>query len=85
MTGAVAAMADPPQMDEPTPTSTEMLLGMASRLRSTKAITSETVMVVQMMGRESAPTLAISDRFSPKPRRITAYCRIFLEVKAMPA
>ena len=37
-------------------------------------------MVEMMMGSEVAPTLAISDRFRPKPSRITAYWRIFLEV-----
>ena len=84
MTGAVAAMAEPPQMEEPTPTSTEMLLGTVRYFCSTNAMTRETVMVVQMMGRERSPTFAIWDRFRQKPRRITAYCRIFLEVKAMP-
>ena len=85
MTGAVAAMALPPQMEEPTPTSTEMLAGIFIHLRSKNAITRDMVIVVQIMGRDRAPTLAISERFSPKPSRITAYCRIFLEVKAMPA
>ena len=85
ITGAVAAMAEPPQMEDPTPTSTEILLGIFIHLRSRNAITRDMVMVVQIMGRDWAPTLAISERFRPKPRRITAYCRIFLEVKAMPA
>ena len=35
MTGAVAAMAEPPQMDEPTPTSVDMPVGMRSSLCST--------------------------------------------------
>ena len=58
MTGAVAAMAEPPQMEEPTPTSTEILLGIFSRLHSRKEMTSDTVMVVQMMGRDRSPTLS---------------------------
>ena len=35
MTGAVAAMALPPQMDEPTPTRVDVLLGMCMALWST--------------------------------------------------
>ena len=66
-------MADPPQIDDPTPTSTEMFEGTARHLRSTNAMTRDIVIVVQMIGRDNAPTLAICERFSPKPSRITAY------------
>ncbi len=38
---------------------------------------SEVVIVDTMIGSDCAPTLAISDRFSPNPSRMTAYCRIF--------
>ena len=48
MTGAVAAMAEPPQTDEPTPTRVEMLEGICSR----KDTTREVVMVDRMMGRD---------------------------------
>ena len=80
MTGAVAAMAEPPQIEEPTPTRVEMDAGIFISLYSTNAITSEVAMVEAIMGRDVAPTLAISDRFSPNPSRITAYCRTFLDV-----
>ncbi len=74
-------MAEPPQMEEPTPMSVEMLRGILQQpVQSTKATISEVVMVETMMGSDVAPTLAISDRFRPKPSRITAYCSIFLEV-----
>ena len=59
MTGAVAAMADPPQMEEPTPTSVEILDGILSARHKTKAITREVVMVEMMMGSEVTPTWAI--------------------------
>ena len=72
-------------MEEPTPTRVEMLEGTFISLWRAKATTREVVMVDRMMGRDWSPTLAISDRFRPKPSRITAYCKIFLEVKAMPA
>lgn len=41
-------------------------------------------MVETIIGRDIEPTFAISERLSPKPRRITAYCRIFFEVKVIP-
>ena len=85
MTGAVAAIAEPPQMEEPTPTSVEILHGMCITRHSTNEMTSDGVMVETMMGRELAPTLAISPRLRPKPSKITAYCRIFLDVYLMPA
>ena len=85
MTGAVAAIAEPPQIEEPTPTSVEILDGMCITRHSTKAITSDVVMVETMIGSELAPTLAIWPRLRPKPSRITAYCRIFFDVYLMPA
>ena len=42
-------------------------------------------MVEAMIGRDCSPVWAITDRLRPKPSRITAYCRIFFEVKLMPA
>ena len=85
MTGAVAAMAEPPQMEEPTPTSVEILPGMCMTRHSANEMTSDVVMVDTMMGSELAPTLAISPRLRPKPNRITAYCKIFFDVYLMPA
>ena len=85
MTGAVAAIAEPPQIEEPTPTSVEIFLGMCSARHSTNEMTSDVVMVEMMMGRELAPTLAISPKLRPKPSRMTAYCRIFFDVYLMPA
>ena len=72
MTGAVAAMADPPQMDEPTPMSVAILPGTCMARHSTKATMSEVAMVEAMTGRLVAPTWAICARLRPKPRRTTA-------------
>ena len=41
--------------------------------------------IVMPAGSDWAPTLASSDKLSPKPSKITAYCSTFLDVKAMPA
>ena len=84
-TGAVAAMAEPPQMEEPTPMRVEILAGIFISLHSAKLTSREVVMVERIMGKDMAPTWATCDKFSPNPSRMTAYCRIFLEVKAMPA
>ena len=73
ITGAVAAMADPPQIDDPTPISVEILPGMLSARHSTKDTTSDVAMVDTMMGSDVMPTCAICARLRPKPSRMTAY------------
>ncbi len=55
ITGAVAAMAEPPQMDEPTPIKIEVLPGSFNARDRMKAITREVVMVARMIGRASLP------------------------------
>ena len=84
MTGAAAAMAEPPQMQEPTPIRAAVLPGIFRSLYISIATTRDVVIVEMITGREVIPTFPIVPRFRPKPRRITAYCKIFLEVKAMP-
>ena len=84
MTGAVAAMADPPQIDEPTPMSVAILPGMPSAFETTNATTSAVQMVVTMMGSDSQPVCAITPRFRPKPKSTTAVCRTYFEVKPIP-
>ena len=68
MTGAVAAMALPPQIDEPTPTRTALLELICNILYIIKAITSDVVMVERMIGRDCFPFARISVRFIPNPR-----------------
>ena len=85
ITGAVAAMAEPPQMEDPTPMSVAVFPGTCSALDMRKATIRAVEMVHRMMGRLVRPTWPICRRFSPKPRRMTAYCSTFLEVKATPS
>ncbi|MPN10033.1 hypothetical protein SDC9_157326 [bioreactor metagenome] len=80
ITGAVAAMADPPQTEEPTPMSTEIFVGIFMILYKANATISEVLMVDKIMGSDCRPVEAITERFMPNPKRITAYCSIFFEV-----
>ena len=73
ITGAVAAIAEPPQMEEPTPTSVAIFEGTRITRHRTNAMTSDVEMVMTIMGRDCAPLAKISERFMPKPSRITAY------------
>lgn len=40
--------------------------------------------VVRIIGNDCRPVEAMTDRFMPKPSNITAYWRIFFEVKEIP-
>ena len=73
MTGAVAAIAEPPQIDEPTPIRVDIFEGMCMTFCSTKAITSEAVIVQTIMGRDCTPVWNITFRFIPKPSNMTAH------------
>ena len=73
MTGAVAAMAEPPQIEEPTPISVATLLGICIHLRRKKATRSDTEMVHTMMGSDCRPVCTTTFRSIPKPSRITAH------------
>jgi hypothetical protein len=85
ITGAVAAIAEPPQMEEPTPIKIEIFAGTCMTLRSTYAITRAADIVLIIIGSDCLPISSITERFMPKPNNITAYCRIFLEVNLIPA
>ena len=84
MTGAVAAMALPPHMEEPTPISVDILDGMCSSFCISHATTREVVIVDKITGREALPTLPMVARFNPKPSSTTAVCSIFFDVKDTP-
>lgn len=85
ITGAVAAIAEPPQMEDPTPTKVAVLLGIRSSLCNTNATIKDVLIVLRMMGSDCLPVSKTTDRFSPNPNSTTAYCRIFLDVKVIPA
>ena len=52
ITGAVAAIADPPQIEEPTPISVDIFPGMCMTLCRTQAMTREVEMVARIIGRD---------------------------------
>lgn len=72
MTGAVAAIAEPPQIEEPTPTSVAVLEGMCMTLWRIYAMSNETLMVLKIIGRDCFPVCKMTPRFMPKPSRTTA-------------
>lgn len=85
ITGAVAAIAEPPQMDDPTPTKVDVFPGILSTLCSTNAIIKDVLIVPKIIGRDCFPVSKMTDKFSPNPKSTTAYCRIFFDVKVMPS
>ena len=56
MTGAVAAMAEPPQIEEPTPTKVASLVSRLKKRWKKKAIIKAIEIVERMTGREDFPT-----------------------------
>ena len=84
MTGAVAAIAEPPQMEEPTPTRIDVLEGTFSTLRSSHAMIKEVEIVLMIIGRDCFPVCKITPRFMPNPSRTTAVCKIILDVHLIP-
>jgi len=45
---------------------------------------SEAAIVPTIIGSDCLPVFSTTDKFSPKPKRITAYCSIFFDVNQMP-
>ena len=84
MTGAVAAIAEPPQMEEPTPTRIDVFEGTFSTLRSSHAMIKEVEIVLMIIGRDCFPVCKITPRFMPNPSRTTAVCKIILDVHLIP-
>ena len=78
-------MALPPQMEEPTPIKTAVLESICVALNMMKETISDVAMVEMITGKETQPTCNTCVMLRPKPRRITAHCRIFLDVNPMPA
>ena len=56
ITGAVAATAEPPQMEEPTPTNVDIFPGICISLQSTNATISDTEIVLRMIGKDCFPS-----------------------------
>ena len=80
ITGAVAAMAEPPQIEEPTPIKVASFVSMLKNRWKKKAIIKAIEIVERMTGREDFPTAKTWEILSPKPSKITAYWSNFLEL-----
>ena len=52
ITGAVAAMADPPQIEDPTPTKTETFLSIFNNLHIMKAVINDVEIVAKITGKD---------------------------------
>ena len=84
MTGAVAAMAEPPQIEDPTPMSVAVRPGTCITRHSTAAVISDAEMVDRITGSDITPTWANCVSGNPKPSSTTAVCRIFFDANLMP-
>ena len=72
-------------MEEPTPISTAVLVGSFITRYSTNATINEVAIVESMIGSDCNPVETMTERFIPKPSRITASCNTFFEVNEIPA
>ena len=82
--GAVAAMAEPPQIEDPTPIKVLIFESMCIALWSANAIIKDVEIVQIIIGSDCFPVLNITLRLRPKPNKITAYWSIFFDVKVIP-
>ena len=84
ITGAVAAIAEPPQIEDPTPINVEIFDGIFIILHSIKATARDVQIVEQIIGSDCMPVFATTAKSSPNPSRITAHCRTFFDVNLIP-
>ncbi len=84
ITGAVAAIAEPPHIEEPTPINVAIFEGNFMTLHSIYATIKDIPIVIIIIGKDCPPVCTTTERFIPKPNKTTAYCNIFLEVKFIP-
>ena len=85
ITGATAAIADPPQIDVPTPTRIVVFLESFRVLPASQAIGKTAVNVNSITTREVRPAFMTLYRFMSKPRSIIEYCRSFFDVNFKPS
>ena len=57
---------------------------MCISLCSSHDTTSDVVIVTRMIGSDCLPVCQMTDRFMPKPSRMTAYCSTFFDTNEMP-
>ena len=84
ITGAVAAIADPPHIDEPTPTSVAEFTSTFIIFCIMYASTRDVEIVHTIIGSDWAPVSSMTPKLSPNPNNTTAICRIYFEVNFIP-
>lgn len=85
MTGAVAAIAEPPQMDDPTPISVAVRLGTCSAWHRTNAVSSDAVMVDTITGSVDCADLGYLGERQAESEQNHGGRRIFFDVNLIPA
>ena len=78
-------MAEPPQIEEPTPTRIEVFVGTFKTFFMIHASTKDVVIVQRIIGKDCLPVSKITPKFIPNPSNTTAVCKITLEVHLIPA
>ena len=84
MTGLAAAIADPPQMDDPTPMRVPVFFCILSTLERRYATRRDTVIVDIIIGSDCRPVSATTERFIPNPRSMTAHWSTFFDTNLIP-
>jgi len=85
MTGATAAIADPPQIDVPTPIRTVVFPFSFSSLPAAKAMRKTDKKVKSITRSETLPTLITLNKFISNPRSMIEYCNNFFDVNFIPS
>ena len=85
ITGAVAAIAEPPQMDDPTPIKIAYFSSMSKTFCIINATIKATDIVAIIIGKDWIPVCKITFKFNPNPKRTTAAWRTYLDVKLIPS
>ena len=78
-------MAEPPQIEEPTPTRIEVFVGTFKTFFMIHASTSDVVIVQRIIGKDCLPVSKITPKFIPNPSNTTAVWETILEVHLIPA
>ena len=78
-------MAEPPQIEDPTPINVASFVSRLKKRWKKKAIIRAIEIVERMTGSEDFPTAKTCEILRPKPSKITAYWSNFLELKDNPA
>ena len=85
ITGAVAAIAEPPQIEVPTPISVVESLGSFNALPIINAVVNAAANVNTMTKSDCPPTLTTLNIFISKPSITMEYCKSLFDVNLIPS